>query len=158
LIAAAQRGLRHIPAFALALACVSSSVSAFTSPDPANILPERQARPAGEGVICLWGITNAAAEIGRRCRPGQSSAFQAELERSVGRVDAYVLRNSPATAEDIARFKREQGLSETPQAQLCTGELIAFYDHLAARGPEALRSEVDRLLSRPGPPTWGDCL
>jgi hypothetical protein len=141
----------------LALA-LSSSLSAYTEPDPPTIMPERRVRPAGEGVICLWALTSAAAEIGRLCRPGRNPAFQAELERSVSRFDDYVLSNSHVTAEDVASFKREQGFAGASESQVCTGEHPAFYDLLAARGAEALRSEVDQLLSRPGTPTWGDCL
>jgi hypothetical protein len=107
-------------------------------------------------VLCLWGLTSAAAEIGRQCRVGQNPAFQAELERSVSRFDDYVLANG-MTAEQVAQFKRQQGLSGAPEARLCTGELISFYDHMAAGGPEGLRAAVDELVSRPGRPSWGDC-
>jgi hypothetical protein len=143
--------------FFIVLFAASSSAVLLNAEPPADSPPESRERALGVGVLCLWGITNGAAEIGRQCRPGQNLAFQAELERSVSRFDDYVLRNG-LTPEQVAQFKREQGLSGTPQAALCTGELIAFYNHMSAQGPDGLRSEVDRLVSRPGRPSWGDCL
>jgi hypothetical protein len=146
-----------LSSFLLALVSVSTSAG-FLNAEPPPARPQEARIPApGEGVLCLWALTSAAAEIGRQCRVGQNPAFQAELERSVDRFDHYVLANG-LTAEEVAQFKRQQGLSGAPGGQACTGDLISFYDHMAAGGPEALRSAVDGLISRPGRPSWGDCL
>lgn len=125
---------------------------------------QRQAEEGGlqlspaTGVLCMWALVTAVAEVGRRCRAGEDPAFQAELDLSVERVDEFVRRNSDSTPEQVAAFKREQGLVGAPAAQLCTGDPLQLYEAFASAGPDALRSSVDDLLARPGPPTWGTCL
>ena len=116
-----------------------------------------ETRP-GVGVLCMWALVNVAAEVGRQCKPGRDVAFQAELDRSVIRFDEFVLRNSDTTPAQMAEFKRVQGMSGVPVAELCRGDPIILYEGMAAAGREGLRSQVDRILERPGPPTWGDCL
>jgi hypothetical protein len=119
--------------------------------------PAREA-PPGEGVICSLGIYNAIAEVGRRCFAGRDPEFQAELGRAVARIDEYVLANSEWTADDLARFKRDQSRVGEPEATVCTDEMKGYYSYSASRGAEEIRTATDRLLERPGPPTWGDCL
>jgi len=137
----------------------AASTSAADRGDDPSARPATQLVYApGVGVLCLLGLTTAAAEVGRRCRNGQNPAFQAELDRSVTLFDEYVRRNSNTTPEDVAAFKREQGLVGALEAEVCTGDPLLVYEHLAAAGADALRGEVDRLVSRPGTPTWGDCL
>ena len=106
------------------------------------------------GVLCMWAIVSVASEVGQRCRPGRDPEFQAELERAVSRFDDYVLRNSDATQEGVARFKMEQ----RSDPELCRGDGVGFYDHLASAGQQELREQIEVLLSRPGRPEWGDCL
>jgi hypothetical protein len=123
---------------------------------PAKMDVERE--QPGTGVLCMWALVNAAAEVGRRCRGGQNPTFQAELDHSVSRFDEFVQHNSDATPEQLAQFKNEQGMSGATEATLCRGDPVILYERMAAAGSETLRSEVDRVLARPGPPTWGDCL
>src|SRR4051812_43074828 len=84
------------------LVALSALVLIGAAPPPAG------ERPAGEGVICMMGLVNAAAEVGRRCNPGQNAEFQVELERTVVRIDQYVLQNSKTSREQISEFKRKQ--------------------------------------------------
>jgi hypothetical protein len=98
------------------------------------------------------------AEVGKRCFPGQDPAFQSDLARSVERLEEYVLRNSERTAEDLAAFKKEQAHVGAPEAAVCHEEAMDMYRHLAARGPEPVKSMTDELVVRPGTPKWGDCL
>ena len=114
--------------------------------------------PAGEGVICMMGLINAAAEVGRRCYPGQNAVFQAELEREVVRIDQYVLKNSTANSAQIAEFKRKQARVGAPQSELCRADIIGVYKAYVSAGAEKLKLETDKLLARAGTPTWGDCL
>ena len=134
------------------------AVSCGTRPDATPKMAAARERPAGEGVICAMGIYNAVAEVGRRCFPGRDAEFQAELGRTVSRIDDYVLANSGWTSEDLARFKREQSHVGEPEPIVCSEEMKGFYGHMAATSVETVRTEIDRLLARPGPPTWGTCL
>jgi hypothetical protein len=135
----------------------ATSASAAIGQDLASAA-SRNTRP-GEGVLCMWVLTAAAAEIGRTCRPGERPELQAGLDRAVERFDAYVLANEPgATAESIAAFKRQQGVDGSAASTLCDSELAPLFDHVGAQGIAHWLSQVDRLLSRPGRPGWGDCL
>ena len=50
--------------------------------------------PPGEGLVCVWALVVSAAEVGRRCFPGENPEFQAELERSEAKLDAFVRANA----------------------------------------------------------------
>ena len=100
-------------------------------------------------------------EVGKRCFPGEHPEIQAELSRSVGRLDAYVAANdSRATPGMIAEFKRTQGHVGGPQEFLCKddGDPAQMYRAFRAQGSQKLRETVDKVVARAGPPTWGDCL
>jgi hypothetical protein len=124
---------------------------------PPTRTPERTP-PPGEGVVCAWAIYAVVAEIGARCFPGDAPEFQAELNRSVGRIDAYVLKNSKMTPEDVARFKRDQGHVGYPKELICQGDGLQLYQALKSGGAARLRSATDAAVARPGEPTWGTCL
>ena len=151
-----RKGFRLAGSFLLGLLSITA-FSGLLDAQPAAA--DRQAHrepPPGEGVLCAWVFVNAAAEVGRHCRPGQNPALQAELDREVARFDAYALRNG-LTPDQVAGFKREQGLSGTSETELCSSDGLGLYDHFVAQGPAVLRAGVDRLLARDGRPSWGDC-
>lgn len=150
----ARRRIRPIAVLLLTAAMTASTGAARTSEPPAAAAGARESRA---GLLCVWAIVNVAAEVGRRCRAGRNPALQAELERSIARFEDHVLRNSDATADRIATFRRDQGMSGADNAALCRGDPVMIYEAIAAGGPEALRRETDRLLARPGGPEWGDC-
>ena len=114
-------------------------------------------RPPETGLLCIWGLTNAVAEVGRRCRAGQNPAMQAELESAIIRIEARV-RQSGIREDLIAAFRREQGLGGASDAQLCAGDAAGMYEHFVRAGPEWLRTETDRVIAQPGLPQWGDCI
>ena len=138
----------------LAASLLLSSPSAATDPEPAQV-PETA---PGTGALCLFALTSVAAEVGRRCRSGENEDFQVELDRTVGQFEAYVLSNSEANAEQVAEFRRRQGGTAASTEALCEGDAVVFYESVVSRGIETFRREVDHILRRPGPPTWGDCL
>lgn len=114
--------------------------------------------PAGEGVICSWAIVTVLAEVGDVCFPGQNPALQAELRRSVARIDQYVLRNSKTmTSARMAEFKRQQGHVGAPASQVCIADAIQLYRSVEKAGAAKLLSGIDTLLARDGEPTWGTC-
>lgn len=127
----------------------------------APVWQDRLEAPPGEGVICAVALFGAIEEIGRRCYPDRLPEFQAELRQSLARLDAYVLANSDMTAEDLARFKADQSGADVPDAELCSSEFGSIYtDPAPAATTDAMEfsAYVDRLVARPGEPTWGTCV
>ena len=113
--------------------------------------------PPGEGVMCALAIYGVADQVGRRCFPGQDAAMQAEIGRAVTKLGGYVLANG-WTADDLARFKREQTWVDEPKEKLCKGDPLGLYRSIAGADPATVHAGVDQLISRPGKPAWGDCL
>ncbi len=114
--------------------------------------------PPGEGVICAWAIYSLVEEVGRRCAPERYPEAQAELRRTVQRLDDYVRANSELTPEQIAQFKSEQAHVGAPEAELCQGDALQMFERLAEVNPVELSASVDAMVARPGEPTWGTCL
>jgi hypothetical protein len=143
-------------ALAAALALLAGSAradpAAETAPSPPAV------REPTMGTICALALYTVAQEVGKRCFPGEDSEFQAELDRAVARLDAFVLANSDMGQAGLARPKREQSLVGAPEAELCSGDPVGIYKAFAAQGSEYLRAEAEMLTARPRPAVWGDCL
>lgn len=89
---------------ALGLAVLFASLAPGSGAQPTSSSKVREP-PDGEGVICSWATMTAVAEVGDTCFPGQNPALQAELRRSVARIDQYVLRNDRSmTSDKMAEF------------------------------------------------------
>ena len=58
----------------------------------------------------------------------------------------------------LAQFKNQQNLNSKDRNYICGGAIAVGYDRLKASKPEDLANAVDELLSRDGPPTFGDCV
>jgi hypothetical protein len=130
------------------------------APSEAPASPEAPATPPGEGVLCVWALLTVAAEVGRRCHPGEEVEFQEELAASLASIEAFVVANSdpPPTPEEIARFKHDQGRVGAPLALVCTDNAEQLYRGILGVGAAELHTHVELMLARPGPPTWGTCL
>jgi hypothetical protein len=128
--------------------------------DDASAQTEPRESEPGEGVVCAWAIYSAMAEVGGRCLPEEDLEFQEELQRSVARIDEYVLLNAspPVTVEQVAEFKREQGNTDSTTEHLCGAEMIGYFRSFAEQGADSVRTATDQMLARPGNPTWGTCL
>jgi hypothetical protein len=121
--------------------------------------PPPTEQPPGEGVLCAMVFVDVAAEVGRRCFPGQNPVFQARVESAEAKFDAYVLKNGPATPELLAKFKREQaGIGAATFDCKDDGDLVQTYRHYLAADSGLLTTQVEKLLARPGKPTFGDCV
>lgn len=116
------------------------------------------AAPPGEGIFCALAIYSLAEEVGKRCFPGGDKKIQAEISRSVGDIDSFVLKNSSMTSADIEEFKREQSHIGGSEAFLCHGDALALYQHVRSQGSASLHAGIASMISRPGKPTWGTCL
>jgi hypothetical protein len=151
LISTMKLTLGWISALSLAALLVGpASVAGGQTPDKAE-------PPPGEGVMCALAIYGVVEQVGRRCFPGQDASMQAEIGRSVTKLDRYVLANG-WTAKDLARFKRDQTWVDEPTDKLCKGDPADLYRAMTATDPAELRAGVDAQVSRPGKPSWGDCL
>jgi hypothetical protein len=116
-------------------------------------------QPPGEGALCLLAIYSFMAEVGKRCAPDRSPALQEELRRSVTLLEEYVAANSDISPDEIAKFEAEQGGVGAPEAELCHGDSMQFFeDGIADSNPATVREETEQMVARPGPPTIGDCL
>lgn len=131
------------------------SIGGATTSTSQQVAPET---PPGEGVICTWAIYSLVEEVGRRCAPGRYPEVQAELRRTVQRLDDYVRANSDITPEEIARFKSEQAHVGAPEAELCQGDPLMMFEHVSTIDSVELRTGIDAMTARPGQPTWGTCL
>ncbi len=69
-----------------------------------------------------------------------------------------MIKNQPATAEEIANFHREQGMGGSRTDALCPGDPVTLYKGLKDQGADKVRTLVDSLISRPGKPSWGGCV
>lgn len=141
---------------------VGAAVPMSGSAGPAPTAPqspdaEIRAQPPGEGVLCGWAFLVAAREVGRRCFAGQDAEFQAALQDSVSRLDAYAARNGPLTPSQIADFHKRMGKEGAATAEVCQGDLAKLYGLYRSVGGAAVRSMTDAFVARPGRPTWGDC-
>lgn len=114
--------------------------------------------PPGVGVLRMMAFVDVTAEAGRRCFPDQNPAFQARIERAEAQFDAYFLKNTPATPEQLAKFKREQASVGDPTFDCrADGDSVPIYKHLQTVDQQQLTSGIDELLARPGKPSFGDC-
>jgi hypothetical protein len=147
--------VRWVEALAtVSLACASPLLTS-SAPPPSD--PPRRP-PAGEGVVCAWGVYTLAATVGEKCFPGQNPALQADLKAAVSALDAYVARNDPKmTPAAVAQFKREQAHVDAPPDLLCRGDALQMYRAVEKVDRAKWKGDLDRLLARDGKPTWGDC-
>ena len=107
--------------------------------------------------MCAWVFYAAAAEVADRCFPDDDPALRKELHRDVAEMDAFILANSKITPERLAALKTQQAHVGASKELLCKGELSQIYRSFQQSGLDKLRTAADAMVSRPGPPTLGDC-
>jgi hypothetical protein len=115
---------------------------------------------SGKGaVLCSWSLLVLAQEVGRQCPALRDRTLQPELDRSVGRIEAFILKNSarPPSRADLARW-REQVTTYDAPGGLCAGEPGVLYAEVGKGGAAHLRSTTDDLLSVPREPVMNPCL
>ncbi|MEQ1499405.1 MAG: hypothetical protein ABL914_12180 [Novosphingobium sp.] len=115
--------------------------------------------PPGQGTLCALAIYSLVETVGQKCRAGQDPEFQAGIARIVDKYDAFMLANSTWTAQDLVEFKRKQAATDEPAEAVCKSENhVMFYDAMKKQDIKVQEAGVDQFVSRPGEPTWGDCL
>lgn len=111
------------------------------------------------GTVCLWAIYNVIDQVGKRCHKGEDAALQAFVAQGAARLDQVLRDKGGMTEEQLARFKREQTGTDVPDAEFCKPNgADGFYKPAREQKLEAMRRDLDKVLARPGKPTWGDCL
>jgi hypothetical protein len=119
--------------------------------------PDNVSAP-GDGAFCALAIYGVIAEVGRTCFTGENPVAQAEFERGVTRLKAYVLANDKSFTEaGIEQFMRDKASVGAPKDQLCASQVVGLYQSLVPK-TVAVRAQIDGVVARPGAPTWGGCL
>ena len=141
----------------VALALLATAVTVSPGSARMNDPPAAEPRIVGgrAGLVCIWAIYATLLEVGKRCGGARNDPFEAELERSVSRLEDHARRRSPAGAALMAdyRARRIDG-----DAQLCHSDALGMYAQMARVAPEAVRGETDRMLASSPPVEWGSCL
>jgi hypothetical protein len=147
-----RAGLRAV-ALALLAAAMSVSPGSARMYDP----PAAQSEVVGPrtGLICVWAIYAAMAEVGRKCGVARNAPFEAELARSVSRMEDYARRQSPEGAAAMADYRARQ---IDGGAEICVPDGLTMYRQMAQASPDAVRDAADRLLASSPPVEWGTCL
>lgn len=118
---------------------------------------EREIQP-GEGVLCIGTFLYAAQLQGETCAAGQDPEYQKRLLDYRERLDAYLVRNFPNGQEDLARFKKDQGVSAPADKRICElTDVDDIYGHIRKFDAAKLDADLIKMLKRDGPPTFGDC-
>ena len=134
----------------------SGSIETFRSGD--NVV--QSDRTDKGAVLCVWGIYQAAKAVGSECHKGADAAFQFELERSLNRIDEFILANSkhPMTRKDL-ESRRIEGLRQLlSSGSICVGDAARLYEALRDSGAAALQSQTTNLVSIPREPVMNPCL
>ena len=115
--------------------------------------------PPGQGVLCLGTMLYITDDYGQRCVKGRDSEFQARMTSIVHRFDSYILRNSNNNKELLGNFKESQGVGLGEPAEFCVDEdVVMLYESFRKLDAVELDADIDELLARDGPPSFGDCL
>jgi hypothetical protein len=117
---------------------------------------EREAKRTAP-VLCVWELYLATKIVAEACHAGEDPALQSELGRSIERVDAFIIKNAPATQAQVDSFKQQfhdqsvgQDLCKNPGAQ-------AMYADAKRAGAERIRADTDDLILMPRTPTKNGC-
>jgi hypothetical protein len=123
--------------------------------------PEDDKRGA---VLCHWSITVSLQAIGETCYKGRDEGNIAALDQAIGKMEAFILRNSDISASALESDRatlRARTIKDLKVDQ--NGECIAGQSALA-HYPKPDRSANDRikkwvtdLLAVERPPVWEPC-
>ncbi len=109
-------------------------------------------------VLCVWTLLLATQLVGQRCHPGEDPELQAELDKSISRVDAFIMANDhTATKERVDAFK-QSFKDQSASVSICANPgAEAMYDDAKKAGPGKIHSDTDDLVAIPRAPTKEGC-
>ncbi len=121
---------------------------------------EREIKP-GEGVLCFGTFIYVADMQAKTCYAGEDDEYQAWLDQTAKKFDAYMIRNFPNGEADLSRFKESQGIQTPGDKRLCDmadDDDSNVYIHWRAADLDKLDEGVTTMLASDGIPRWGDCV
>lgn len=149
----------------------SAVILALTGAIPASVisaedaLPGPQATsgdamiPAGTGAICIAAILETLSAYGKRCVSDEDPAFRARLDDSLRRFYDHFAARGGWTPEMLARFRAQMGGTEPSERRGCANpDEAEMYRGFKSIAPDEFHRMTTELISRAGPPEWGDCL
>jgi hypothetical protein len=139
---------RHFLSASVALALATTAL-------PARSQEAVTSEPQG-AVLCIWMISSAILHYGEACRADQDGEYVIKLRRNVGRMEAFIFRNSDITSDQLEAYNRRRPSMQGDQCE-SGGEMAKLYELAKKRGDQ-LDEETDRLLAVERPPEWNPCL
>lgn len=108
-------------------------------------------------VLCSWMVYSSVLHAGQTCKGEADSYFLKPLKAGVNRIEAFVLRNSSVTAQNLAEYNSRRPSFATLQ---CTpnNEMVKLYESFKQQGIKQLQQDIDALLVEERPALWGPCL
>ncbi|MEP3420808.1 MAG: hypothetical protein ABJN35_03680 [Erythrobacter sp.] len=121
--------------------------------------PSEDHEPPGRGVLCGAVFVYFAQVQGQLCYPNDDPEFQARLSSWAQQFDAYLIRNLPDGEQGLQTFKAHQGVAPTTDQRICTlDDDSKVYEHFRDGDREMWERGMTKVLSRDGPPSFGDCV
>ena len=141
--------------------CGSPCCRVFTvSKECINISPVVPPNPEDlkhGAVLCAWGFYLAVQEAAETCHSGEDLALQAELVRSIRRMETFIKVNGHVDDAYIEAWEKRVR-DQTKDAQACKdANTEELYQHIKAIGPDALRRGIDQMLAVPRTPVINPC-
>jgi hypothetical protein len=130
----------------------------MTKRDGTNLVKIDQ---SGKGaVLCALGIFELVRAVGSKCHKGQDSEFQNEIDRSINRIDQFIITNSvtPITQDEIVAKRAAGDHILYSHPGICVGDVARLYDSMRDGGAEGVRARTSDLLSIPREPVTNPCL
>ena len=115
---------------------------------------------SGKGaVLCAWTLYDTMAIIGETCHRNRDAALREELRDGVGRIENFIMANSrtPVSRQGLDDARRQRR-AELDRGLCRQRDAVEMYRALREQGPEAVRSNIDDLLSIPREPVMNPCL
>lgn len=136
----------------LAVLVVDTNAAAQAKPSAPEI--DRSGHGA---VLCTWRLMVAANAAANSCPASRDPRTSAALSTAIRRTDKFIIKNSATTKDQLQQqkvmIKRELGAQRA-----CVSGADELYSHFKAAGSEAIRREIDDLLSAPRKPLLNPCV
>jgi hypothetical protein len=108
-------------------------------------------------VICVWQLYMATRVMGEKCHAGEDKALMDTLDVSIGRMDEFIMKNGPATRDQVDNFKKQFHDQSASQDICANPGATAMYGDAKQAGVERIRKDTDQLLEIPRQPTKEGC-
>lgn len=126
-------------------------------PPPATGAPARFEFAPGGGLLCTLAILHTVAGAGRHCFAGEDGPFQSAVAEAIVRLEGHAQAGGGMSRSVLDAFGRGMAGEHRPRGEACDGEAVMLYRAVRDSGVDAIRSEAERQLARPGPAQWGNC-